>query len=82
MSLETGNHKNGMNMKTIQPTSYLRGNQIIKLKLNALNSKWLRLAASSPSTVRTHYQKDEEPVSRRITALGLDPASKRPSPKQ
>ena len=43
------------------------------------------LAASSPSTVRTHYQKEWEPVgsiSRPVTTLGLDPVSKRPSPKQ
>ena len=31
---------------------------------------------------RFHYQKDLEPVSRPVTKLGLDPVSKRPSPKQ
>ena len=36
MSPETANHKSGMNMKIVQPTSYLRGNQIIKLMLNVL----------------------------------------------
>ena len=41
----------------------------------------IRLAASSPSTVRPHYQKDGEQVSRPVTTLGLDPVSKRPSSK-